>query len=102
MSDASIHGRHTAELTTPILTYDDLEDLLAVARELRHAGAISNPEHGCGVHIHIGANGHTAGTLRNLANIMASHESLLIDASTSTEAESIITAELLTLHFFSG
>ena len=80
MSDSSIRGRHTAELTTPILTYDDLEDLLAVARELRHAGAISNPEHGCGVHIHISANGHTAGTLRNLANIMASHESLLIDA----------------------
>ena len=80
MSDVSIRGTETAELTTPILTYDDLEDLLAVARELRHAGAISNPEHGCGVHIHIGANGHTASTLRNLANIMASHESLLIDA----------------------
>ena len=30
--------------------------------------------------IHIGANGHTPQTLRNLANIMASHESLLADA----------------------
>ena len=29
------------------------------------------------VHIHIGAKGHTPQTLRNLANIMASHESLL-------------------------
>ena len=80
MHDSSIRGVETAELTTPILTYDDLEDLLAVVKALRHAGAISNPQHGCGVHIHIGANGHTAGTLRNLANIMASHESLLIDA----------------------
>ncbi|MCB5776708.1 amidoligase family protein, partial [Ruminococcus callidus] len=33
-----------------------------------------------GVHIHIGANGHTPQTLRNLANIMASHESLLAEA----------------------
>ena len=35
---------------------------------------------GCGVHIHIGANGHTPQTLRNLANIMASHESLIAEA----------------------
>ena len=32
------------------------------------------------MHIHIGANGHTPQTLRNLANIMASHEDLLADA----------------------
>ena len=35
---------------------------------------------GCGVHIHIGAKGHTPQTLRNLANIMASHEDLLAKA----------------------
>lgn len=69
-----------AELGTPILTYDDLDDLQEIARQLRHAGAISNPAHGCGVHIHIGANGHDAATLRNLANLMASHESLLANA----------------------
>ena len=60
-----------AELATPILTYADLEDLQEIARKLRKKGAISNPEHGCGVHIHIGANGHNAKTLRNLANLMA-------------------------------
>ena len=69
-----------AELTTPILTYADIESLQEIARQLRHAGAVSNPNHGCGVHCHIGANGHTAQTLRNLANIMASHESLLAEA----------------------
>lgn len=69
-----------AELATPILTYADIEDLQEVARQLRHNGAISNPKHGCGVHIHIGANGHTPQTLRNLANIMASHESLIASA----------------------
>lgn len=52
----------------------------ALCRELRHKGAKSDPTRGCGVHIHIGANGHTAKTLRNLANIMASHEDLLATA----------------------
>ena len=69
-----------SELATPILTYADIEDLQEIARQLRHKGAISNPAHGCGVHIHIGANGHNANTLRNLANIMASHESLIANA----------------------
>ena len=69
-----------AELATPILTYADIDDLQEIARQLRHKGAISNPNHGCGVHIHIGASGHNAKTLRNLANIMASHESLIADA----------------------
>ena len=81
--DVSIHAStdtKKAELATPILTYEDLEDLQEIARQLRHKGAISNPEHGCGVHIHIGANGHTPRTLRNLANIMASHENLLAEA----------------------
>ena len=40
----------------------------------------SSPSRGCGVHIHIGAKGHTPQTLRNLVNIMASHESLLTSA----------------------
>ena len=81
--DVSIHARtdtEKAELGTPILRYDDLEDLQEIARQLRHAGAVSNPQHGCGVHCHIGADGHTAQTLRTLANIMASHESLLTSA----------------------
>lgn len=81
--DVSIIARtdiEKAELATPILNYSDIEDLQEVARQLRRAGAISNPEHGCGVHCHIGAEGHTATTLRNLANIMAAHESLIVEA----------------------
>lgn len=83
MRDVSISAssdNKKAELVTPILTYADIEDLQEIVRQLRHKGAISNPAHGCGVHLHIGANGHDAKTLRNLANIMASHESLLAEA----------------------
>ena len=80
--DVSIAGddAHKCEMVTPILHYSDIENLQELIRKLRKAGAVSNAEQGCGVHIHIGANGHTPQTLRNLANIMASHESLLADA----------------------
>ena len=68
------------ELVTPILHYEDIATLQELLRRLRHAGAKSNPAHMCGVHVHIGKDGHTAQTIRNLANIMASHESLMIAA----------------------
>ena len=80
--DVSIAGADSekCELVTPILTYADIEKLQELIRILRKAGAKSDATRGCGVHIHIGANGHTPQSLRNLANIMASHESLLADA----------------------
>ena len=80
--DSSIAGPddERCEMVTPILTYADMETLQELVRRLRKAGAKSDATRGCGVHIHIGAKGHTAQSLRNLANIMASHESLLADA----------------------
>ena len=81
--DCSIQARtdeEKCEMVTPILTYDDIETLQELIRQLRHGGAKSDPAHTCGVHIHIGAAGHNAKTLRNLANLMASHENLLISA----------------------
>ena len=80
--DVSIEGPDSekCEMVTPILTYADMDALQELVRRLRKAGAKSDYTRGCGVHIHIGAKGHTAQTLRNLANIMASHESLLADA----------------------
>ena len=80
--DVSIAGPDSekCEMVTPILTYADMDTLQELVRRLRKAGAKSDATRGCGVHIHIGAKGHTAQTLRNLANIMASHESLLADA----------------------
>lgn len=80
--DVSIEGLESekCEMVTPILTYSDMETPQELIRQLRHAGAKSDATRGCGVHIHIGAKGHTPQTLRNLANIMASHESLIADA----------------------
>lgn len=80
--DVSIAGPEgeKCEMVTPILTYADMDTLQGLVRHLRKAGAKSDATRGCGVHIHIGAKGHDARTLRNLANIMASHESLLAEA----------------------
>ena len=80
--DVSISGPDSekCELVTPILKYDDIETLQELIRRLRKAGAISHAGVGAGVHIHIGAKGHTPQSLRTLANIMASHERLIADA----------------------
>ena len=81
--DSSIHGPESqkCEMVTPHpFHYEDIETLQELVRVLRKAGAKSDYTRGCGVHIHIGAQGHTPQTLRNLANIMASHEELLVDA----------------------
>ena len=80
--DVSIAGPddQKCELVTPILHYEDIETLQELVRRLRHAGAKSDASRGCGIHIHVGADGHDARTLRNLANIMARHESLIAEA----------------------
>ncbi len=80
--DSSIAGpdAERCELTTPILKVEDIPTLQELCRQLRHAGAKSDATRGCGVHIHIGAKGHTPQSLRNLANIMASHEELIANS----------------------
>ena len=80
--DVSITGPDSekCELVTPVLTYADIETLQELVRQLRHAGGVSHAGVGAGVHIHIGAKGHTPQSLRNLANIMAGHEGLIAEA----------------------
>lgn len=88
MSDGSIDTRHqdgteadgeySCEVVTPICKWEDIEDIQEIVRQLRHAGAIANSS--CGIHVHVGAEKHTAKTLRNLVNIMASKEDLLFKA----------------------
>ena len=82
-SDSSIAARCAAErteLVSPVLTWEQMPLLQQIIRDLRAAGAKSNPAHACGVHVHVDGAGHTARSLLNLTNIMASHEQLLIGA----------------------
>lgn len=69
---------YSVELVTPILKYDeDIETFQELIRRLRQAGAVSKSDLQCGIHIHIGAKGHTPNTLKNLVNLMASKEELI-------------------------
>ena len=63
------------ELVTPILRYEDIETLQELIRRLRKAGAVSDSDLQCG--IHIGAKDHTPNTLKNLVNLMAAKEDLI-------------------------
>ena len=80
--DVSIAGpdEEKCEMVTPVLKYEDMELLQGLIRELRKAGAKSNPQRGCGIHIHVGGDGHTPKTIRNLVNIMKRRESFLTKA----------------------
>ena len=80
--DSSIAGpdNQKCEVVTPILHWDDIETLQELCRRLRKAGGRSSADQSCGVHVHVGADGHTPQSLRALANLMASHEELLRQA----------------------
>lgn len=91
MSDASItaqrkeNGRTVAagddykcEVVSPILQYEDIDDLQEIVRQLRHNGAFANSS--TGIHIHVGAERFTPQTLRNIVNIIASKEDILYRA----------------------
>ena len=69
----------SVELVSPILTYqDDIETLQELVRRLRKAGAFTN--NSCGIHIHLDGANHTARSIRNFINIIASKNDLFYKA----------------------
>lgn len=76
MSDSSVHaGRQSCEVVTPLLTYDDIEDLQNVVRELRRNGFKADSS--CGIHVHVDNCGMTAAQIKNLVNLVSGHEELI-------------------------
>lgn len=88
MSDASIvaekrgggyaGSEYKCEFVTPICTYEDIERIQEIIRAIREKGGKVNDS--CGIHIHVDASTHTAKSLKNMASIMASKETLLFKA----------------------
>ena len=66
------------EIVTPILQYDDLEDLQEVIRKLRAAGAIANDS--CGIHVHVDGANHTPASLVRLMNLTVGRQELIYEA----------------------
>lgn len=69
---------YRCEFVSPICTYDDMERIQEIVRAVRRAGGKVNDS--CGLHVHIDASQHTAKSLKNIANIMASKETMLFKA----------------------
>lgn len=70
---------YSVELVSPILTYqEDIETLQELVRRLRKAGAFTN--NSCGIHIHLDGAVHTARSIRNFVNIIASKNDLFYKA----------------------
>lgn len=91
MSDSSIHteresnghmvsasDNYSCEVVTPILQYDDLEDLQNIVRALREAGAIANSS--CGIHVHVDGASHTPESLTRLMNFAVGRQDLFYEA----------------------
>ena len=83
MNDGSAPGELgsiSCEMVTPILKYEDIEDLQQIVRNLRQAGAKSGNKWNAGVHIHIGGEGLNVQSMTNLINILSAHEVLMYNA----------------------
>lgn len=81
--DSSIHAssRDTkCEVVSPIMKYEDIEDLQAIVRILRRNGAKSSAAYGCGIHVHIGLGYHSIKTLKNLVNYMSAYQDVIYKA----------------------
>lgn len=76
MSDASVHaGCESCEIVTPLLSYEDIEDLQEVVRKLRENGF--KADNSCGIHVHVDNSQMTAQQIRNLVNLVSGHEELI-------------------------
>ena len=91
MRDSSIHtervigGRaqladdnYSTEIVSPILQYNDIDDLQDIVRRLRRRAGFVNTSRG--LHIHVGAETFTATHLRNIVNIISAKEDILYTA----------------------
>ena len=79
MKDGSRAGHdYSCEVVTPILQYDDMDDLQNIVRVLRKAGAIANSS--CGIHVHVDGANHTADSLTRLVNFATGRQDLFYEA----------------------
>lgn len=77
--DRGIAGdEYRCEVVSPILQYEDIEDLQIIVRELVKAGALANKS--CGIHVHVDGANHTAESLINLVNLFTGRQDLFYEA----------------------
>ena len=92
MSDSSINAEvkrngtwlytadsaYKCEVVSPVLQYEDMEDLQEVVRQLRQAGAKANTS--CGIHVHVDGADHTPESLTRLMGFAIGRQDLFYEA----------------------
>ena len=70
--------KYSCEVVTPILQYEDIEDLQNVVRALVKKGAMANTS--CGIHVHVDGANHTPESLSRLLNFAIGRQDLFYEA----------------------
>lgn len=78
LSESRTENDHRCEVITPILQYEDLEDLQEIVRKLREGGAIANSS--CGIHVHVDGANHTPDSLTRLIGFAVGRQDLFYEA----------------------
>lgn len=66
------------EVVSPVLQYEDIEDLQNIVRKLVEGGALANSS--CGIHVHIDGANHNADSLIRLVNLVVGRQDLFCEA----------------------
>lgn len=74
----SANSDYSCEIVSPILQYEDIEDLQNIVRELVKAGAMANAS--CGIHVHVDGANHTPESLTRLLNFATGRQDLFYEA----------------------
>ena len=69
---------YSCEVVTPILQYEDIEDLQNIIRKLVENGAIAN--YSCGIHVHVDGANHTPDSLIRLLGFAVGRQDLFYEA----------------------
>ena len=72
------NGSYSCEVVSPILQYEDIEDLQNIVRALVKAGAMANSS--CGIHVHVDGANHTPESLTRLLNLATGRQDLFYEA----------------------
>ena len=78
--DSRVHAgnQYACEVVSPILRYEDMDDLQNIVRALREAGAFANSS--CGIHVHVDGANHTPESLTRLMNFAIGRQDLFYEA----------------------
>lgn len=77
--DGSLNDRNGGcEVVTPILQYEDMDDLQKIVRLLRENGAKADSS--CGIHVHVDASKQTIDSLQRLMNFAVGRQDLFYEA----------------------